>query len=128
MTHTHALRLSTSTTARAGRMMGTAVVNRRGEHPTEVSARGFSGTKDGGRAFLSMPPHHLARKNNGMVNGLVKSTKVPRPIVAMPPSTRSRNQLKESSLSRKKPMRKRGESGKVIFATSGTTACPSRRS
>ena len=45
-----------------------------------------------------MPPHHLARKNNGMVNGLVKSTKVPRPIVAMPPPTRSRNQLKERAV------------------------------
>ena len=47
-----------------------------------------------------MPPHHLARKNNGMVNGLVKSTKVPRPIaVAMPPSlTRSRNQLKDRAV------------------------------
>jgi hypothetical protein len=45
-----------------------------------------------------MPPHHLARKNNGMVNGLVKSTKVLRPIVAMPPSTRSRNQMKERAV------------------------------
>ena len=89
--------LSTSTTARAVGIKGTAVVNQRGEHPTKVSARSFSGTNDDGREFSSMPPHHLARKNNGMVNGLVKSTKVPRPIaVAMPPHpTRSRNQLKE---------------------------------
>ena len=43
-----------------------------------------------------MPPHHLARKNNG----LVKSTKLPRPIVAMPPSSRSRNQLKERAVFR----------------------------
>ncbi len=72
-------------------MKGTDVINRR-EDPTS-----FSGTNDG-RTFSSMPPHHLARKNNGMVNGLVKSTKVPRPIVAMPPPTKSRNQLKERAV------------------------------
>ena len=32
------------------------------------------------RQFSSLP-HHLARQNNGMVNVLVKSTKVPRPRV-----------------------------------------------
>jgi hypothetical protein len=91
-------------------MKGTAVVNRR-EHPTKLSARSFSGTNDDGRTFSSMPPHHLALKNNGMVNGLVKSTKVPRPIVAMPPPTRSRNQLKERAVLLVIPEKEEEEAG-----------------
>ena len=65
-------------------------------------------TNMGRRTFSSLP-HHLARKNNGMVNVFVKSTKVPRPpVVTMvpplipPPSTaihgmkpKLKNQLKQ---------------------------------
>ena len=61
------------------------------------------------RHTFSSLPHHLARKNNGMVNVFVKSTKVPRPpVVTMvpplipPPSTaihgmkpKLKNQLKQ---------------------------------
>ncbi len=51
----------------------------------------------GRRAHSSLPPHHLARKNNGMVNVLVKSTKVPRPNFAMHP-IKTRNQLKKRAV------------------------------
>lgn len=33
---------------------------------------------------MSTVPLHLARSNNGMVNVLVKSTKVPRPVMILP--------------------------------------------
>jgi hypothetical protein len=60
------------------------------------------------RGFSSLP-HHLARKNNGMVSVLVKSTKVPRPpvVTMVPPfpfppvnyikKPKLRNQLKQQS-------------------------------
>ena len=43
----------------------------------------FFSTTNNNRTFSSLP-HHLARKNNGMVNVLVKSTKVPRPTMMIP--------------------------------------------
>lgn len=49
------------------------------------------------RASFSSLPHHLARKNNGMVNVFVKSTKVPRPPVVTPAvgKPKLKNQLKQ---------------------------------
>ena len=45
------------------------------------------------RPFSSLP-HHLARKNNGMVNVFVKSTKVPRPVAMVPERHPSRHKLR----------------------------------
>lgn len=64
------------------------------------STRCFSTTNN--RTFSSIP-HHLARKNNGMVNVFVKSTKVPRPIAMIPVKKNNqqpkkvKNQLKKQA-------------------------------
>mmetsp|Transcript_18971 Transcript_18971/g.31146 ORF Transcript_18971/g.31146 Transcript_18971/m.31146 type:complete len:561 (+) Transcript_18971:218-1900(+) len=47
------------------------------------------------RQFSSLP-HHLARQNNGMVNVLVKSTKVPRP--SLPKINRLKKPLKQEEV------------------------------
>jgi len=60
------------------------------------ATRGFSTTNN--RTFSSLPLHTFAQKNNGMVNVLVKSTKVPRPIAMVPLKKKQpkvKNKLKE---------------------------------
>ncbi len=69
------------------------VDNGRGPISTSLSTANCTGR----RAHSSAPPHHLARKNNGMVNVLVKSTKVPRPNFSVHP-IKTRNRLKERAV------------------------------
>lgn len=64
-------------------------------HAMTTETRCFSTSNH--RTFSSLP-HHLARKNNGMVNVFVKSTKVPRPIAMVPerhPQPKTRNRLQK---------------------------------
>mmetsp|Transcript_16811 Transcript_16811/g.30481 ORF Transcript_16811/g.30481 Transcript_16811/m.30481 type:complete len:558 (+) Transcript_16811:224-1897(+) len=66
-----------------------------------TEARCFSTTNN--RTFSSLP-HHLARKNNGMVSVFVNSTKVPRPLTRIPAKSKKvKNQLKEMVVSEIKP-------------------------
>ena len=58
-----------------------------------TESRAFFSTTNNNRTFSSLP-HHLARKNNGMVNVLVKSTKVPRPITMVPLPSKKQQQHK----------------------------------
>ena len=53
------------------------------------------------RSSINLATHHLARKNNVMVGVLIRSTKAPCPIAAVPPATnkpKTRNRLKEKAV------------------------------
>ena len=71
--------ISSTTTASKGVRKTASTLN---DAQITTKSRCFS-TTNNNRTFSSLP-HHLARKNNGMVNVLVKSTKVPRPIAMVP--------------------------------------------
>jgi len=70
------------------------------------------------RQFSSLP-HHLARQNNGMVNVLVKSTKVPRPTLP-----KTLNQLKKSPNKKDVTVEEEEEHVPSHFSYAGNVSMP----
>ena len=82
--------ISSTTTASKGVRKTASALN---DAQLTTESRACFSTTNNNRTFSSLP-HHLARKNNGMVNVLVKSIKVPRPITMVPLPKKQQQQQK----------------------------------